>query len=187
MSWFVTAVAYTSAPSTAVPMTVEAPSTAAFVAQYHTTPLAGPFATQAQAQNWIAVNSGTFGSGKTNIAPPADTPVTAGIPGPGNPLTPLTDIGDFFHRLTEPSTYIRIGEVAVGALLVYAGVRAMTTYNPVTAGVRKGVKAPTTATKKVAKKAVTLTPAGRAAKAAKLAPKGPRVTVRHSYIHHVKE
>jgi len=130
-----------------------------------------------------------FGKGTTNIAPPSDTPVTAGIPGPGtgNPLAPLADIGDFFHRISEPNTWVRIGEVALGAILVYAGVRAMSTYNPVAAGVRKGVKAPVSGTKKVAKKAATLTPAGRAAKAAKLAPKGPRTTIRHSYIHHVKE
>ena len=56
-----------------------------------------------------------------------------GLPtvGPGgNILNPVTNlgginaIGDFFTRLTEPNTWIRVGEVAAGILLVYLGLSA---------------------------------------------------------------
>lgn len=38
----------------------------------------------------------------------------------------IADVGDFFHRLTEKSTWTRVGEVGVGGLLLYAGIRALT-------------------------------------------------------------
>ena len=56
-----------------------------------------------------------------------------GLPtvGPGgNILNPVNDlgginaIGDFFNRLTQPNTWIRVGEVAAGLLLVYLGLSA---------------------------------------------------------------
>jgi|SRR5215475_3262974 len=56
-----------------------------------------------------------------------------GLPtvGPGgNVLNPVTNIGginaigDFFNRLTQPNTWIRVGEVAAGILLVYLGLSA---------------------------------------------------------------
>jgi hypothetical protein len=43
------------------------------------------------------------------------------------PLAPLADIGDFFHRLTEGSTWVRVGEVLGGLLLVYVAIKAITT------------------------------------------------------------
>jgi hypothetical protein len=51
------------------------------------------------------------------------------LTGPGglhisNPLGGINAIGDFFNRLTQPNTWIRVGEVAAGLLLVYLGLSA---------------------------------------------------------------
>ena len=40
---------------------------------------------------------------------------------------PLSGIADFFHRLTEASTWVRVGEVLGGFLLVYIGLKASMT------------------------------------------------------------
>ena len=36
----------------------------------------------------------------------------------------INAIGDFFNRLTQPNTWIRVGEVAAGLLLLYLGLSA---------------------------------------------------------------
>lgn len=41
-----------------------------------------------------------------------------------NPLTGVNAIGDFFNRLTEVNTWVRVGEVLAGVLLVYLGLNA---------------------------------------------------------------
>jgi hypothetical protein len=41
-----------------------------------------------------------------------------------NPLTGVNAIGDFFNRLTEGNTWIRVGEVLAGVLLLYLGLNA---------------------------------------------------------------
>jgi len=63
------------------------------------------------------------------------------------PLAPLGSIGDFFHRLTEKETWTRVGEVALGGILIYAGIRALSS------GTAAGVatKHATAPVKKVAK------------------------------------
>jgi len=70
-----------------------------------------------------------------------------GLPGGPN-LGGLGAIGDFFNRLTQPNTWIRVGEVLGGLLLVYMGLRASfsgteaaTAVNTVTKPVKKGVSA----------------------------------------------
>jgi hypothetical protein len=40
-------------------------------------------------------------------------------------LTGLPAIGDFFNRLTQANTWIRVGEVVAGLLLLYVGVTAL--------------------------------------------------------------
>jgi hypothetical protein len=50
-----------------------------------------------------------------------------GLPGGGgisNPLSGVNAIGDFFNRLTQPNTWVRVGEVVAGVLLVYLGLSA---------------------------------------------------------------
>jgi hypothetical protein len=78
--------------------------------------------------NWATAKAQVAGL-KAGIG--AATP--GGLPtvGPGgNILNPVTDlggisaIGDFFNRLTEPNTWVRVGEVVAGLLLVYIGLNA---------------------------------------------------------------
>lgn len=42
-----------------------------------------------------------------------------------NPLTGISAVGDFFSRLTNPHTWIRVGEFAAGALILYVGLKAI--------------------------------------------------------------
>lgn len=134
--WWVFALAYPSQPSTSVPDYVQAPTKAAAEQQTGgtTPPLAGPFATKTDAENWVSgAGAQYFGPGKTNIAPPVDTPVTQGIPGPASfsPLTGLAAIGDFFQRLSQASTWVRVGEVVLGLILLSVGVARVTNAVPV--------------------------------------------------------
>jgi hypothetical protein len=48
-----------------------------------------------------------------------------------NPLNGVAAIGDFFNRLTQPNTWVRVGEVAAGILLVYLGLNATMRGTPV--------------------------------------------------------
>lgn len=63
----------------------------------------GPYATQQEAQNTI---SGLHTSGSV--------PPLPSIPA----FTGLAAIGDFFGRLTEPNTWLRIGEGLLGIILI---------------------------------------------------------------------
>jgi hypothetical protein len=53
-----------------------------------------------------------------------------GVPGPGNPsvgnpLTGVNAIGDFFTRLTEPHTWVRVGEFIAGGIILWVGLNAL--------------------------------------------------------------
>lgn len=69
----------------------------------------------------------------------------SGLP-KGPDLGGLSAIGDFFNRLTQGNTWLRVGEVLGGLLLVYMGLRAAFSgteaekaVNTVTKPVKKGV------------------------------------------------
>jgi hypothetical protein len=93
---------------------------------------------------------------------------TSGVNTPGSPAiantaqgagavtaaNPLGAIGDFFYRLTEGSTWVRVAEFAVGAMLIYVGVKAV-----VSPGVVSGAKKTGTVAGTVVR---NLTPTGRA-------------------------
>jgi hypothetical protein len=66
------------------------------------------FPSQNAAQNFISGQHGPLAGG-------------GNLP---NPLAGLAAIGDFFNRLTEPQTWLRVGEVAAGLLLLYLGLQA---------------------------------------------------------------
>lgn len=55
-----------------------------------------------------------------------------------NPLSGLAAIGDFFQRLTQAGTWIRVGEVLLGAALIIVGLARMASG---TAAGRTAVKA----------------------------------------------
>jgi hypothetical protein len=94
------------------------------------------FGTNAAAKAFISSESSEAGSG-------------------GNPLSGVDAIGDFFHRLTEKSTWTRVGEVAVGGILLYAGVRALSQGNAVAGAAKKAGSVATKPVRKVAKAGVT--------------------------------
>lgn len=129
-----------------------------------------------------------------------------------NPLTGVAAIGDFFHRLTEKQTWVRVAEVGFGVILVYAGVRALAhgstvagsgARSSVTKPVKKTVKRVATvaapearlATRTVAKKAAPKTTARVSAHRERVAmygakkpykpppPRKPTVRVSHIYHH----
>jgi len=77
-----------------------------------------------------------------------------------NPLDLLKYPADFFYRLTQPSTWIRIGEFLVGAMLIYVGIKAVVTPGPGTKVVKKSASGFTGVARKVVTKT---TPTGRAA------------------------
>jgi len=72
-------------------------------------------------------------------------------------------IGDFFNRLTQKNTWVRVGEVLAGLLLVWVGLSAMTKDTAAAAPIRQ--------TKKAVGKAASLTPPGRALRVEKAARK----------------
>jgi len=117
LPWYVYAVAYPNAPSTSVPFITQTQESG-------TNPLAGPFASRAAANAWVAAHPQDFGPGLTNIAPPSDTPVTSGIP--GNPLTGIDAIGNLANKLSEKNFWIRVGEFAVGFILLDVGLKSLT-------------------------------------------------------------
>lgn len=59
----------------------------------------------------------------------------------------LSAIGDFFNRLTQSNTWLRVGEVVVGVLILYIGLKATTAQTPV----GNAVKSATAPVKKAAR------------------------------------
>lgn len=93
--------------------------------------------------------------------PNASNPLAATLQ--ASNLGGLNAIGDFFNRLTQPNTWLRIGEFAAGGLLIYMGLTAAmrgTDAQQATQSVTKPVK-----------KAVDLAPPVRNAKIARSAGK----------------
>jgi hypothetical protein len=88
--------------------------------------LAGPFANRADAQKYKDA------IGSLNPLPPGGTPII-GSSGRGltqsianaNPLAGVAAIGDFFQRLTQAHTWVRIGEVVLGLALFVVGLAAV--------------------------------------------------------------
>lgn len=73
---------------------------------------------------------------RANHWPPANANASGASPVPGQVgneagkaanVTGVTAIGDFFNRLTEENTWLRVGEVIAGLLLLYLGLKASMT------------------------------------------------------------
>jgi hypothetical protein len=90
----------------------------------------GPFTTQAAAkaapaggestaqQIAAGIEAGNAAAGATGLP---------SVPGVGtNPLAGLAAIGDFFSRLTQANTWIRVGKILVGGALVLIGLAHIT-------------------------------------------------------------
>jgi len=61
----------------------------------------------------------------------ASNPAAAALTGAENAIPGVTDIGDFFHRLTEGSTWVRVGEVIFGGIILWSGIKALTSQTAV--------------------------------------------------------
>ena len=77
----------------------------------------GPFATRAAAQKDAGKGPVPGTGGKTNVQASGGADVKI-----GNPLSGLAAIGDFFQRLTQASTWIRVAEVVLGFGLIVVGL-----------------------------------------------------------------
>jgi hypothetical protein len=173
----------------------------------------GPYKTQALADAHTGVKGASALPNKTDPLTAANNALKNAAQNAVPGAAGVADVGDFFHRLTEKETWTRVGEVILGGILVYAGVRALTHGSTVagstarssaTKPVRKVAKAAVTvaapearlATRTVAKKAAPKTTARVAAHRATVRQYGAKTpykppppkqpTVRISHIHHHK-
>lgn len=75
------------------------------------------------------------------LQPGTSAAITAG--GQFSGLTGLNAIGDFFQRLSQKQTWVRVGEFVAGGILIYVGVKAFfpSVVNSATAPVKKAAKA----------------------------------------------
>lgn len=99
---------------------------------------------------------------ESGTTPSGTNPLTTGqqaAKGATSALGGVAAIGDFFNRLTEKNTWLRVGEVVAGLLLLYIGLKAVTTGTPV----GEAAKSVTKPVKAVA----SATPTGRAFKVEK--------------------
>jgi hypothetical protein len=76
------------------------------------------------------------------------------LPSLTNPLDSLKFLADFFHRLTQPQTWIRVTEVGIGALLIYLALKAVMTPGGVPVASRNAAHTFKDTGKKLAKLAV---------------------------------
>jgi hypothetical protein len=74
----------------------------------------------------LKYESGTIPSGTNPL-----TTLQQAKAGASNPLGGLAAIGDFFNRLTQGNTWLRVGEVAVGLLILYIGLKATVSQTPI--------------------------------------------------------
>jgi hypothetical protein len=103
--------------------------------------VAGPFATQASAAEYI-VSQQVLASaqGIANTHPPFLARVVQDVKSAvGSPLKGIEAVGDFFQRLTQASTWLRIFEVGIGIILVAVGIASLTKAVPIATGIAKVV------------------------------------------------
>ena len=79
------------------------------------------FSSSTAAQSFVSSESSAYGSGSPSA------------------LTGLAAIGDFFQRLGQANTWLRVGEVVLGLILIAVGVARITRAVPVATSVAKTV------------------------------------------------
>ena len=87
----------------------------------------------------------------------------------------VKDIGDLAHRLTEPQTWIRVGEVIAGAVILFVGLKAVTSGTPVGEATKTAAKP----VKAVGKVVVPEARLGSRIAAKRIAPKTTRRVAAH--------
>jgi len=89
----------------------------------------GPYATEAQANAAIpAIQKANAAPGEVSQIAQGSGPLAAAASAAGtigDPLDYLADVGDFFHRLTEAATWERAGEILVGVIILYIGIKSL--------------------------------------------------------------
>lgn len=117
-----------------LPFVFQAPDKQTATAHAGAKLLAGPFGTQQGAQNWANAyekDPNTLHAGndlnKKHSVVKGDKPPAAvsGL------LTGLNAVGDFFSRLTEANTWLRVAEFFLGLGLIIVGVARMAGDTPV--------------------------------------------------------
>jgi hypothetical protein len=94
---------------------------------------------------------------ESGTTPSGTNPLTTGqqaASGATSALGGINAIGDFFNRLTEKNTWLRVGEVVAGLLLLYIGLKATTSGTAVGNIVKQNVDTAKRAGKTVAAGAV---------------------------------
>jgi hypothetical protein len=100
-----------------------------------------------------------------------------------NPLDPLQAIGDFFHRLTEEQTWIRVGEAVAGGVLLFIGVKALAQGTPASTAAKTVTRPAKKTAVKVAKVAVPEARYATRVASRKVAPKATaRVTAHRAKV-----
>jgi hypothetical protein len=87
-----------------------------------------------------AIASAVTGVGKLTGATPGGIVAGAKAVSQLNPLTGLDAIGNFFNKLGDASTWIRVAEVAVGLLLIAVGIAELTKAVPLATKIASVVK-----------------------------------------------
>lgn len=105
-------------------------------AGYHILPgSGGPYPTQAQANAALQALNGVI-----NTPEPLLPGTHIQVPSIPNPLSGIAAVGDFFQRLTQAATWLRIFEIGIGILLVGVGIASMTKAVPLATGIARMVK-----------------------------------------------
>jgi hypothetical protein len=100
---------------------------------YHILPgSGGPYPTQAQANTALQALTGVI-----NTPEPLIPGTKIQVPSIPNPLSGIAAVGDFFQRLTQASTWLRIFEIVIGVVLVGVGIASMTKTVPLATGIAK--------------------------------------------------
>lgn len=106
-----------------VPFVVSFPSKADFVRRYGD-PIAGPFATKAQADAWVRAHKGTFGPGTTGGLPGSgDDSILPSVPNPFSWTGAIAHwIGKVALDITDVHMWISLGWILLGIVLMVLGV-----------------------------------------------------------------
>jgi hypothetical protein len=71
---------------------------------------------------------------------PGEGPIVGGVTKATSDLGGINAIGDFFNRLTEGNTWLRVGEVVAGLIILYIGLNAVMRGTPVEGAVQTATK-----------------------------------------------
>jgi hypothetical protein len=86
------------------------------------------FPTELAAQAWLTSMAGKKAQALNHVIP---SPASL-----GSTLSGVNAIGDFFQRLTQKATWVRVGEVIAGGVILFIGVHALASGTPVSSAAK---------------------------------------------------